>query len=149
MGKSTSEIENEIEKAVSWDDLKNVIKENQKERQTFGGRLEELCKTYGIAIQKLQIDLEVKFAVSRASFYAAKNGSRNPKKETVIKIAFAMGITAEELNELLKLAKHKELYAKNKEDAVILFGIKNKKRIEEIDQVLRSVGSKMQLIYEE
>lgn len=37
--KTTSEIENEINQAKSWDDLKKIVKENYLGSQTFGMRL--------------------------------------------------------------------------------------------------------------
>lgn len=55
--KTTSEIENEINQAKSWDDLKKIVKENYLGSQTFGMRLEQLCEIHHIGIQKLQIVL--------------------------------------------------------------------------------------------
>ena len=65
-----------------------------------------------------------------------------------------IGATIEEINELLKLAKQKELYAKSKEDAVIIFAIKNKKMKEdkdliELDRILASYKSKMKFYVED
>jgi hypothetical protein len=53
-----------------------------------------------------------------------------------LRIAFALGLSLEELNELLKLAHLKELYAKNVEDAVIIFGMKEHLTPAEIDELL-------------
>ena len=57
----------------------------------------------------------------------------------------AMNLSVEELNELLKLANLKELYAKRKEDAIIIYGINNKMKIDEIDVLLVESGSSFTL----
>ena len=76
------------------------------------------------------------------------NGTRNPKKGNIIKIAVAMKLTLEEANELLKLAGQKELYAKNKEDAIVMFGLKNDLQITQIEELLTDAGCRLHLIEE-
>ena len=127
MSESTKEILNKIESANTWEELGDILK--GLEKVTFGDRLSQLCIKYQIKPSKLQLEV----AISKTMFYDVMNGTRKPSKETVIKIALVMKITEEELNELLKLAGHKELYPKKKEDAIIIFGLKNKKDIVEID----------------
>lgn len=139
--KSTQELENEISK-LETKELKNFLKENQIERKTFGDRLVELCDQYGVTTGTLQKNV----AISKQQFYSILNGTRNPSKETVLKVALTLKITLDETNELLKLAKHKELYPKIKDDTVIIFGIKNKKDIGDIQLLLTEIGSKMNLV---
>lgn len=147
MKKSTEEIANEIDNAKSWEDVERILKENEIGRQTFGDRLLELCDAYKMKPGKLQVEV-LEVSVSKSQFYAAINGTRNPSAEIVIRIALVLGTTIEELNELLKLAKHKELYSKTIEGNVIAFGIKNKKSIYEIDDTLKSYNSKLRLLDE-
>ena len=139
MSESTKEILNKIESANTWEELGDILR--GLEKITFGDRLSQLCVKYQIKPSKLQLEV----AVSKTMFYDVMNGTRKPSKETVIKIALVMKITEEELNELLKLAGHKELYSKKKEDAIIIFGLKNKKDIVEIDELLKEYGSKIRI----
>lgn len=139
MTESTKEILNKIESANTWEELGDILK--GLEKVTFGDRLSQLCIKYQIKPSKLQLEV----AISKTMFYDVMNGTRKPSKETVIKIALVMKITEEELNELLKLAGHKELYPKKKEDAIIIFGLKNKKDIVEIDELLKEYGSKIRI----
>ncbi|MBQ3543951.1 MAG: hypothetical protein IJA34_03010 [Lachnospiraceae bacterium] len=139
MSESTKEILNKIESANTWEELGDILR--GLEKITFGDRLSQLCIKYQIKPSKLQLEV----AVSKTMFYDVMNGTRKPSKETVIKIALVMKITEEELNELLKLAGHKELYPKKKEDAIIIFGLKNKKDIVEIDELLKEYGSKIRI----
>lgn len=140
MAESTNEILNQIESAKSWEELGDIL--DGLEQVTFGNRLTELCVKYQTKPSKLQLSV----AISKTMFYDVMKGDRIPSKETVIKIAFALHATEEELNELLKLAGQKELYPKKKEDAIIMFGLKNHKSVEEIVQLLKEYGSKLELL---
>lgn len=143
MGKNTVEIANEIDNAKSWEDLDKIIEE--LERKTFGDKLVELCVKY----KKKTTDLQKEVAISKSLFYDVLRDVKNPGKETVIKIGLTLGVSIEELNELLKLAHHKELYPKNREDAVILFALKNHTDIYELNDLLKKYGSKLHLIDKE
>lgn len=140
MAESTNEILNQIESAKSWEELGNILE--GLEQITFGSRVSDLCVKYQTKPSKLQLGV----SISKTMFYDVMNGTRTPSKETVIKIAFALRATETELNELLKLAGHKELYPKKKEDAIIIFGLKNNKGVDEIDALLKEYGSKIQLL---
>lgn len=139
MAETTEEILNKIESAGSWEKLGDILK--GLEKVTFGDRLSELCVKYQNKPSQLQLNV----SISKTMFYEVLNGRRKPSKETVIKIGLALKISEDELNELLKLAGHKELYPKKKEDAIIIFGIKNNKAIDEIEALLRECGSTMRL----
>ncbi len=142
MAKTTDEFKNKIEKSKSWDDMQKVLKELPK--ITLRQRIEELCDKYNKSFS-----LVCGFAdIPESTFYATINETRKPKKELIIKTAFALGATMEELNELLKLAKLKELYAKNTDDAIIIYGIKNSLDLEEIDMLLKSQNCKMRFFKE-
>lgn len=75
MRKSTEEIENEMKRAKTWDDLKEIMKKNGIGKETFGDRLLELCTKYEVR----PADLERKVAISKSQFYAVMNGTRNIK----------------------------------------------------------------------
>ena len=143
--KSTEQINNELDKISTWEEFDKIMKENQIGRMTFGDRLYELCNKYHVELSELQI----KTPISKSQFYASVNGTRRPSKKNVMKIAFSLGVNLEELNELLKLAKYKELYSRNEEEAIIRFGISNNKDIYEIDEMLKKRNSKLRLTDEE
>lgn len=140
--KSTEEIANEMNNAKSIEELNNILTKYGIGRKTFGDRLLELCANYQVKPSALQL----RVAISKSQFYAAINGTREISKENILKIALELGISIEETNELLKLAKHKELYPKNEDDAIILFGINMKMSIDEIDNLLKEYKSKIRLL---
>ena len=145
MRKSTEEIANEMDRAASFEEVKEIIRENSIGRETFGDRLLELCADYGKTPAELLKDL----TISKSQFYAVLNGNRRPGRAAVIKIVLTLGVNLAEADELLKLAGHKELYPRNREDAVIRFGIEHKKNIYEINEVLKEYDSKMNLLDKE
>ncbi len=142
MAEPTSKYENKIDKAETWEDMQKVLKELPKD--TLRLRVEELCEKYNKSFSYI-----CGFAcIPESTFYATVNGTRTPKKELIIKTALVLGATIEELNELLKLAKLKELYAKNKEDAIIIYGMKKGLDPQEIDMLLKSQNAKIRFFRE-
>lgn len=134
-----------MDRAATFEEVKEIIRENNIGRETFGDRLLELCADYGKTPAELLKDL----TISKSQFYAVLNGNRRPGRAVVIKIVLTLGVNLAEADELLKLAGHKELYPRNREDAVIRFGIEHKKNIYEINEVLKEYGSKMNLLDKE
>ena len=110
---------------------------------TFYSRLDELCEKYN----KKYAEIQIKTNITKSLFYEIISPAkkRTPKKYQIILIGLAMGATVEEVNELLKLAKLKELYAKNKADAIIIFGIENKMSDTEIEELLIQSGADFSL----
>ena len=137
---TTKEFENRIEKAESADDLKEILSELPQ--MTFSVRIDGLCKQYGKTFSQVQ----VASGITKSLFYALINGTRNPRKVHIIKMGLAIGLSLEEVNELLKLAKLKELYAKNKEDAIVIFGLRNRLTVAQIEELLIDAGAAMRLM---
>lgn len=140
MAKTTKELENKIEKAKSWDDMQKVLQELP--RTTLASRVQELCDKHNVTFRALS-GLAL---VPESTFYAIMCGARSPKKNQIIQIAFALGVSLEELNELLKLAGLKELYAKNMDDAIIIYGIKNGLDLGKIDVLLEEKRCAMRFV---
>ena len=142
MAETTDKFKNKIEEAHTWEDMQRVLKELP--RVTLRQRTEELSEKYNKSFSVICGLADI----PESTFYAVMNGTRTPKKEMIIKIAFALGASMEELNEMLKLAKLKELYAKNTEDAIIIYGMKNGLDLVDIDMLLKSQNAKMRLLKE-
>lgn len=137
---TTKEFENRIEKAQNPDDLKKILSELPQ--TTFTVRLDRLCSQYGKTFSQVQ----VASGITKSLFYAIANGTRNPKKVHIVRIGFALGMSLEEVNELLKLAKLKELYAKNKEDAILIFGLRNRLTADQVEELLTDADADLHLI---
>lgn len=144
MNNSTKEFENRIEHANSIDELRAILDELPK--KSFRIRFIELSEQYHMTLSQIQIAS----GIAKASFYAFlatdKAQKRNPQKYHIVRMGLAMGASVEDINELLKLAGHKELYAKNKEDAIVIFCIRNHLKITELYELLDAEGIQTKLM---
>ena len=141
MKPTTKELENKIDKAQSVDELRKIISELPKD--TFYDRLNELMEKYGVC----PADIVRSTGMIKSLVYdiTSARGKRQPQRYQILKIAIAMRLTLEELNELLKLANYKELYAKNAIDNVIRYGIQNNLPDEEIEKLLMDASAPFSL----
>lgn len=137
---STREFENRIEKATSAGELRKILEELPK--ITFSAKMEQLREAYGMTFSQIQL----RSGITKSLFYALLNGTRTPKKVHILKIAFAMGLSLGETNALLKLGKLKELYAKNKEDAIVMYGLLNRLDCAQVEQLLSDSGAQLHLM---
>ncbi len=135
MPKSTEELENELKTVQTTEELMDWLDENKK-KESFSIYLRQLCHQHETELSKLANEV----ALSKSRIYALANGSKNPKRDTVIKLAIGIGATVEETDKLLKLAGHKELYAKSEVDAIILYGIQNHMDMGEIEELIQARG---------
>lgn len=143
MKKSTEMFQNSISRAQNIEELHEIISELP--RDTLNSKLYELAEEHNMTVGEVQ----TKSGITKSLFYDMLNNKRTPKKPNIIRIGFALNATLEELNELLKLAQLKELYAKNKEDVIIIYGLTHNTPIEDIDKELKKIGSNFQILNEE
>ena len=141
MNLSTKEFENKIDRVQSIDELRELL--SQLPQTTFYDRLNELLDKYGMSPSQIQKAT----GITKSLVYdiTSARGKRKPQRYQILKIALAMGLSVEETNELLKLANYKELYVKNKVDAVIIFSINQKLPDEEIESLLIDAGATFSL----
>ena len=147
MNKHTEELVNELEQAKNTKEFEEFIKRNDVElqRESFGDAVLRLCAKHEITPSLLQ----PRIAISKSQFYSLLNGTRNPSKESVIKIALTLGVTQKEINELLFASGFHALDPRDRDDAIILFGIENCKEVGKIDELLREYNSKIKLLDKE
>lgn len=63
-------------------------------------------------------------------------GYKNPSRDKLLALAVGMQATFEECQRLLKLAGVNELYAKNRRDAIIIFGLERGYSIPQLNDIL-------------
>lgn len=68
--------------------------------------------------------------------YQIFTGTRNPGRNKVLQLAFAMQLDLRETNRLLKAAGANELYCKNRRDAIILFCLEKGFTLQKTDEEL-------------
>lgn len=72
--------------------------------------------------------------------YQIFKGQRNPTRDKVLQLAFALGCDLVETNRLLKAAGANELYCKDRRDAIILFCIDHGMGLTRTDEELYRFG---------
>ena len=99
---------------------------------TFKDYLTSLLETHGIS----------KYAAVKASgisdSYAFQifQGSKSPSRDKLLSLAIGMQINLKECQRLLKLAGVNELYAKNRRDAIIIFGLEKGLTVPQLNDIL-------------
>lgn len=140
--KSTDELENELRERVKnekglneyLDDLKHI---------TFNDYLYNLMEEKNMKTKDIYMNCTF---ISDKYIYSIINGKKsNPSREIVIAIACGLGITVEQTNTLLKYAGHSKLYAKDKDDAIIMYCLEKKMSVDDIEELLRAKNSKYTL----
>jgi hypothetical protein len=68
------------------------------------------------------------------------NGTRKPTRDRAIQLAFGFGLSYEETQRLLKVARKSALYPKIKRDAIIIFALRNDYDIVAVQAALFELG---------
>ena len=68
--------------------------------------------------------------------YQIFSGRKNPSRNTLIAICIGARFTLNEIQAALKIAGFATLYAKNKRDSLIIYGITHAKSVLEINEML-------------
>ena len=63
-------------------------------------------------------------------------GNKSPSRDKLLSLAVAIKLNYEECQKLLKLAGVNELYAKNRSDAIIIFGMERGLSVPQLDDIL-------------
>lgn len=114
---------------------------------SLGDYLYELMEQQNVSVKELCIKCT---NICDSYVYALRNNEKqNPKREILIILACAMGITVEQTNTLLKYAGHGKLYAKDKDDALIIYCLNQKLDTDSIEELLRTKNSKYRLFKDE
>lgn len=93
---------------------------------------------YNIFEEKCLIKSRVfkKAEVDEIYGYQIFGGRKNPSRNTLLAICIGAKFTLNEIQVALKIAGFAQLYAKNKRDSIIIYGINNGKAVCEINEML-------------
>lgn len=117
-------------------DFAAVEKLLEPEPVTFTQYLKELMKTYrvtGAALMRNSL-------LSKSYTYQVLDGSRQPERNVVLRLAFSLGCSSKEAQHLLALSDNGTLYPKIRRDAAILFGIRQGYSLAEENEFLETIG---------
>ena len=94
--------------------------------------LNNLLHEHGLTVQ----DVVVGCNLDRSYAYQLFNGTRKPTRDFLLKLSFLLGLPEDEVQRLLKIAGRQPLYARNRRDAAILYGLTHGLTLEETDGLL-------------
>ena len=119
-------------------DIDEYLAENQEHMldQSLKEHLTALLIEKNISIAKVAKGAEL----DRVYIYQIFDGKKRPSRDKLIAIAFGFGLDEEETQKLLKVSRNKELYVRDRRDAVILFAIQRKKTLMETNYLLADHG---------
>ncbi|MBR2724534.1 MAG: hypothetical protein IKB72_03770 [Ruminococcus sp.] len=153
MSKSTEVMLNEVISAKSEAEMDELNKSTKA--KSFGTRLDEHCARKGISLNVLADLTAIKPSTIYNLASSKKTGKQSTTKARIIKIGFALDLSLEEVQELLKLAGLKELYAKDDEQRWIIYALthenpetKQKYDIMELDELLNKKITERKLNFE-
>ncbi|MCR2049141.1 helix-turn-helix domain-containing protein [Acetatifactor muris] len=78
--------------------------------------------------------------LDRKYIYQIFDGTKIPSRDKLIAMAFGLRLSAEEAQTMLKLSENRELYVRDRRDAIILFALQRNMSIFETNDLLYEYG---------
>lgn len=131
--KLTEELSSELLDAPTID---GFVAKNVLGHRKLGEYLEELLEQKGL--KRSQV---VHMANLNETFgYQIFTGQRNPSRNKVLQIAFAMALSLRETNRVLEAAGVSSLYSKDRRDAIIIFCLDRGCSLQKVNEELYRFG---------
>ena len=118
-----------IERANSGESLEQMLKAIKQSRKLP----QILLPKMGGMSNEVLADLA---GCSRAYVYGIMKGVKHPEKDLLLRIAFVLGMSVDETQEMLQTAHRATLSSRDKRDICIIFGLVNGLDLETMDEVL-------------
>lgn len=130
MSKDTDTLYNEIQNASSIDEF---LAENAEHLSDFSFTeyLHLLLAEKGLTIAEVQRRGSMTNYV-----YELFNGRKTPSRNSVLQLCYGFALNTDEAQKLLRVAKTGALYARDRRDSVLLFGLKEGLNGSEINDLL-------------
>lgn len=121
-------------------DAKNFITNNSSELLTLSltEYLEKLLKDKKMK----KSDVIRDSALDKTYAYQIFDGKRKPSRDKLLQLAFGFGLTVDETQNLLKIAREAVLYPRVERDIFILAALHNKSNLSDCDEMLEEHGFK-------
>lgn len=137
MGKTTKEL---IESMQSSKDYHSYLLNNKDEINFSRMKIDRALNVILVERGLKKADVIRKSGLDRYYAYQIFNGTKHPTRDKVIMLCISADMTFDEIQNLLKITGYAILYAKDRRDNVIIYGIKNKKNVVDINTILYELG---------
>lgn len=133
--KSTDELRHEIKSAT---DMEDYLTKNREYllKESLSEHLHTLLSRKNLK----RADVIRGSLLGRAYVYRIFAGDKIPSRDKLIALAFGLQLTEEETQKMLKLSGSRELYARDKRDAMILFALQRQMTIMDANGLLLDHG---------
>lgn len=133
--KSTDELRHEITMAT---DMEDYLTRNQEHllKDSLSEHLHMLLTEKNLR----RADVIRGSLLGRAYVYRIFAGDKIPSRDKLIALSFGLQLTEEETQKMLKLSGNRELYARDKRDALILFALQRNMSIMDTNGMLLDHG---------
>lgn len=135
MHKTTDELNHEIMSATDIEDYLIRNKENMLALR-LPEYLNKLLSEKGVK----KADVVRGSLLGRTYVYKIFSGEKVPSRDKLLAIAYGLGLSDAETQQMLKLSGNRELYARDARDALILFSLQRKESILEVNERLDEHG---------
>lgn len=135
--KDTKDLQEEL---MSSPNLSRFLSENQENfsSQDFSELLQKLFWRKNIS----KSALAKSSGMSEVYLYQLFSGGRNPSRNRILCLCFGLSASLEETQEMLRSCGKALLYAKDRRDAIIIYGLVHEMTLEEVNDQLFSEGEK-------
>lgn len=133
--KSTDELRHEIKHATDMEDYLSRNREHML-NESLSGHLHMLLSQKNLR----RADVIRGSLLGRAYVYRIFAGDKIPSRDKLIALAFGLQLSEEETQKMLKLSGSRELYARDKRDALILFALQRQMTIMDANGMLLDHG---------
>ena len=133
MKKNTNDLQRELTAAA---DLSLFLSENEEHfiSENFADMLQVLFQKSGLS----KAALAKRAGTSEVYLYQIFSGGRTPSRDRTICLCFGLAATLEETQDLLKHSGLAQLYAKDRRDAIIIYGLTHGMDLVEVNDKLFS-----------
>lgn len=135
MKKDTDALMHEIRYS---NDVKNFIISNQKELTSYS--LSEYLDKLLTEKKLSKANVINASGLNQVYAYHIFSGMKNPSRDKVLALALALKLTPKEAQYLLKYAKAKELYVRNKRDSILIFALNQRLNAIDTNQLLAELS---------
>lgn len=117
-------------------DVRSFFAGNRLSERTLPEYLSQLLKEKGL----IRAEVVRAAGINDTFGYQIFMGQRNPSRDYLLALCFAMRLTLKEADRLLQAAGVNELYCKNRRDAIIIFCLTRGLTLQEADEELYRLG---------
>ena len=136
MEKNTNQLLHEL---MDTNDLDRILSENAASFRA--GSLPHALQALFEARDTTKSALAKASGISEVYLHQVFSGRRTPSRDRLLCLCIGLGASTEETQSLLQQAHHAPLYARDKRDAVLLFGLSHSLTLPEINDALFTAGA--------